>query len=339
MLEKTLTKLRCPRTGAPARKVVEGEVRNINGVDHYWSGRVDFGETHYPIEDGILCFHADSGQPLYESMWAGDFRKEVSGQSVYGAARREKLLTRLGCRSLGWLEGKTFLDVGCGLGRFTHAAVELGADVMALDLALPGVKNCFRRLSETLPTESFGRCDFIQANALESVFKRESFDVVFSSYALHHMESTRRAIETIGAYVAKEGNLTVTVFREDSGHPLSMWWFRDAVMNIPEETRLRALAKLGLLEIDGVETVIDYPALAEKISADSDLKAVSDQLGLPFIMHRENFTTPYIWFQTANELKRWFESAGFTVESDSGETMVGWKGRTSRLNFLRRMLS
>lgn len=306
MLERNLEFLICPQSGTSATAVTGAGVKRLNGVDHIWNGSVSFGGgTSYPVTEGILSFGTYPNQALYDKMWESDYAKQSAGEATYGDQRHEKLLTRLGNKTLGWLEGKKFLDVGIGLGRFSHAAVELGADVIGLDSSLVSLQRTRSRLAETLSSDEFSRCDFVQANLLTNIFQPRSFDVVFSSYVLHHTEHTGQAIRIIGKYVRRNGHLAVTVFRDGTFPPL-MWWMRDALSALSEEVRIRSLAKVGILKMASVERVIDFPRIFADIESDPDLKAVSDAVCLKMLVHRENAATPYTWVQSREELRRWF---------------------------------
>lgn len=327
MLERNLSCLQCPVTRCRASELEVFERRVINGVEHIYSGAVMFDTSGYPIRDGIVCFGSHPNAELYDQMFGGDFVAQQRGEMPYGVSRREKLLASLGNRALGWLEQKTFLDAGSGLGRFTHAAVELGADVIALDSSFVGLMNSMARLAEQCSPSQFARCDFVQADILQRVFVPRTFDVVYSSYALHHTEDTRQAIATLGEYVKPGGHLAVRVHRAGD-RPPQMWILRQIFMELPREKRMRCLAKLGVLRMEGVTTVIDLPELAKIMSKDPDLAPITNILKQ---VHRENMCTDYTWEQTQEELARWFSESGLFVEYQMGDNIVGRFGEPGML--------
>ncbi|HEC14664.1 MAG TPA: class I SAM-dependent methyltransferase [Rhodospirillales bacterium] len=302
----------------------------VNGVDHIIDAVVLFGESEYRIENAILKFGSHGNKSLYDKMWRGDFKKQQKGEISYGVSRREKLLNRLGNKTFGWLEGKRFIDIGCGLGRFTHAAVELGADVISLDSSDVGLISVFDRLADKLTSKEFGRCDFVQANIMQSIFKDSQFDIVFSSYVLHHTEHTKKAIEIIAKYVNANGTLAVSIFNDSQGRLSMMRLLREEIMTLPEETLFRALAKGGLIEMEGVEKIIDLPKIVKKCQEDPDLAAVAKNIELEHLIHRETLSTPYAWQQSNKEIRSWIEEFGFTVEYQKGETTVGCKGKCDK---------
>ena len=52
------------------------EMRRVNGIDHIWSGTVNFGVAAYPVENGILAFGGHPNQSFYDTLWEEDFRKQ-----------------------------------------------------------------------------------------------------------------------------------------------------------------------------------------------------------------------------------------------------------------------
>ena len=333
MQERTIELLRCPFSMSAMTELNAEKNQMVNGVSHIIDGTVHFGDQIYRIEDAILKFGSHGNKKLYDKMWEGDFTKQRQGDAQYGVSRREKLLNRLGNKTFGWLEGKKFLDVGCGLGRFTHAAVEMGADAIALDSSDVALKSIFTRLSESLTTDEFGRCDFVQADIMQPIFKDSSFDVVFSSYVLHHTEHTRKAIEIVSRYVNVNGTLAISIHNVQSGRLSMLRLLREEVMSLPEETLFRAMAKGGLLKMEGVEILIDLPEIVKTCKNDPELSAVADKIELDYLIHRENLITPYAWQQLNSEIRGWFNKLGFTVEFQKGETTVGYRGRREKGRF------
>jgi hypothetical protein len=104
-------------------------------------------------------------------------------------------------------------------------------------------------------------------------------------------------------------------------------------MSLPEETLFRAMAKGGLLKMEGVEILIDLPEIVKTCKNDPELSAVADKIELDYLIHRENLITPYAWQQLNSEIRGWFNKLGFTVEFQKGETTVGYRGRREKGRF------
>jgi 2-polyprenyl-3-methyl-5-hydroxy-6-metoxy-1,4-benzoquinol methylase len=338
MLERTLLKLSCPLTGSLPTGLEVFEERVINGVKHIYSGNIVFKDSKYPIKEGIVCFGTSSSVSLYDNIWKTNFEKLKNNQITYDDLRREKLLTLLGCKTLGWLSKKSFLDVGSGFGRFSLAAVEMGADVIALDSSLEGLKISFSLLSDKLNSEQFARVDFVQTNIMDNVFVPASFDIVFSAYVLHHTQDTKEALKVVSKYVKPNGCLAVTVFTPESGHSPLLWVFRSFIMDIPAEGRQRIIGKLGILSVDGVKPVINMPEILNKLSSDPDLANFSSGIKLRDLLQPETISTDYIWIQSQGELSQWFNDLGFCIEYQLGETTVGRLGKATLIDRFKRMV-
>jgi 2-polyprenyl-3-methyl-5-hydroxy-6-metoxy-1,4-benzoquinol methylase len=110
------------------------------------------------------------------------------------------------------LEGKSFLDIGCGSGLHSAAAALLGARVTAVDLD---------PISVSTTQEIFGRfCRGITANIHEaSVFDLSPenigrFDTVYSWGVLHHTGDLERAIRQACALVTPGGTLAIAIYKK-----------------------------------------------------------------------------------------------------------------------------
>jgi SAM-dependent methyltransferase len=113
---------------------------------------------------------------------------------------------------LGDLGGRRALDYGCGHGMAAVVIARRGARVTGFDLS-PGYVAEARRRALANEVEA----DFVFANAEELPFADESFDVVWGSAILHHLDLSRAGAEL--RRVLKPGG--VAVFCEPwGGNPL-----------------------------------------------------------------------------------------------------------------------
>jgi 2-polyprenyl-3-methyl-5-hydroxy-6-metoxy-1,4-benzoquinol methylase len=333
MLEKHYSAFQCPIQRSSATDLDVQERRVINGVDHIYRGRILFGDKAYPIEDGILRFGAHTNEALYDRMWQAD---DSTSRGHVGPAAREKMLFLLGCKTLGFLENKTLVDIGAGLGYRTQAAAQLGADVIALDSSFQGLKRGMERMASQLSSEQYARVDVVQADIMQNVFALKQFDIVFSSYALHHTSNTHEALTTISKYVKNGGYLIVTVFVPEDNFPNTLWVCRSEVLSVPRDIRLRALAKASILPQNGIAPLINIPELLRIIDSDPDLAQISSAIGLRYLTHRENLDTEHIWIQSQEEIARWMTEEGFFVEFQKGETTVGRLIKPGLMNYIKR---
>ncbi len=111
------------------------------------------------------------------------------------------------------LRGARFLDIGCGSGLFSLAALGLGArQVMAIDIDPESVAATRRLLGEAAPDGGW------QARSV-SVFDLDPnetgpFDVVYAWGVLHHSGDMWRAVEQAGRFVRPGGLMLLALYRK-----------------------------------------------------------------------------------------------------------------------------
>lgn len=100
---------------------------------------------------------------------------------------------------------KLVLDVGCGMGRYTRIPVQLGAEVVGMDLGL-SVNKAYENL------KTFGNCHIIQADLMFPPFADATFDIIYSLGVLHHTPDTKAAFNSISGLVKEKGDVSVWVY-------------------------------------------------------------------------------------------------------------------------------
>jgi len=110
------------------------------------------------------------------------------------------------------LEGKRFLDAGCGSGLFSLAARRLGAIVYSFDYD-PESVDCAKTLKERyfLDDDSWeiNEASVLDFNYVNNIGK---FDVVYSWGVLHHTGEMWQAIDNITLPVAENGFLFIAIY-------------------------------------------------------------------------------------------------------------------------------
>ncbi|MCX7900996.1 MAG: class I SAM-dependent methyltransferase [Burkholderiaceae bacterium] len=148
------------------------------------------------------------------------------------------------------LEGKRFLDIGCGSGLHSLAAVRLGArDVLAVDIDADSVATSHAVLSRWAPGGHWQ----VQRR---SVFELDSegartFDVVYSWGVLHHTGDMKRAICHAAAMTAPGGLFIFALYRRVWMDWFWRWekrWYAHASSSAQRHARsvYRVLFRLGL---------------------------------------------------------------------------------------------
>jgi len=105
------------------------------------------------------------------------------------------------------LNGKFILDAGCGNGRFSRAAMDLGGTVVSMDLT-HAVEVAHGNLKR-----NGGTPHNIQGDILHLPFKPESFDVVFTIGVIQHTGAPLEAAAKLAGLVKKEGLFSVRSYR------------------------------------------------------------------------------------------------------------------------------
>jgi 2-polyprenyl-6-hydroxyphenyl methylase/3-demethylubiquinone-9 3-methyltransferase len=136
------------------------------------------------------------------------------------------------------LDGRSFLDIGCGSGLFSLAAMRLGAErVHSLDFD-PASVACAQELrrryepgSERWTIEAGSALD---RGYLESLGK---FDVVYSWGVLHHTGAMWEAIDNATVPVADGGTLFISIYN-DQGVRSRVWTrVKRGYNRLPEQLR------------------------------------------------------------------------------------------------------
>ena len=111
------------------------------------------------------------------------------------------------------LDGRRFLDIGCGSGLHSLAALRLGAaEVVAVDIDPDSVTTTRAILDHHFPDGNF-------TVEQRSVFDLEPkkigrFDVVYSWGVLHHTGDLHRAVQMAAFLVADSGIIVIALYRK-----------------------------------------------------------------------------------------------------------------------------
>jgi SAM-dependent methyltransferase len=137
-----------------------------------------------------------------------DYSRLVDEARISGATTAlERLLTA------DALEGRTFLDIGCGSGLHSLAALRLGASrLLATDIDPISVETTRRVVSDNAPNTTW-------AAEIRSVFDLNpadlgQFDIVYSWGVLHHTGAMYEAVTSASKMVSAGGTFVIALYRK-----------------------------------------------------------------------------------------------------------------------------
>ena len=149
-----------------------------------------------------LASHFEFGKNW--SSYSGLIDEEKVAEAIRGLER---------LAGAGGLVGKSFLDVGCGSGLHSLAALKLGAArVMGVDLDPHSVATTREVLSKLAPPQTWD----VREQSVFAITPQEigQFDVVYAWGSLHHTGNMYEAMRRATAMVAPGGIFIVALYRK-----------------------------------------------------------------------------------------------------------------------------
>lgn len=132
--------------------------------------------------------------------------------------------------SVTTLEGKNFLDIGCGSGLFSLAARRLGAEVYSLDYDPQSVACADELKKRYFPNDAqwtIQKGSVLDLDYLKSLGK---FDVVYSWGVLHHTGAMWQALDNARIPVRDRGSLFIAIYN-DQGRGSTYWTLVKRIYN------------------------------------------------------------------------------------------------------------
>lgn len=151
--------------------------------------------------------------------WA-DYAQHITDEKINQAQRDLQRLLPEG------VQGKTFLDIGCGSGLHSLAALKSGAAlVSAVDFDPNSVKTTKAVLQQYWRGENV-RVDWANILDLDTLdfLPEKYFDVVYSWGVLHHTGDMKVAIENAANFVKPKGVFVLAIYKKT---PLCPFWKKE----------------------------------------------------------------------------------------------------------------
>ncbi|MDO9513181.1 MAG: class I SAM-dependent methyltransferase [Elusimicrobiota bacterium] len=143
----------------------------------------------------------------------GKFINDINEETVNTAV--ESLQKSLNLNSF---KGMRFLDIGCGSGLFSLAAMKLNAaEVLSFDYSGKSV-NAANVLKDKYFKNSVN-WKILQASVLDKQFLQTLglFDIVYSWGVLHHTGDIKQALENAALPVKNNGSLFIAIYNDQGG--------------------------------------------------------------------------------------------------------------------------
>lgn len=209
------------------------------------------------------------------------------------------LVEELLCVEREWFQGRTVLDAGCGIGRWTLGLLRLGCRVLSVDAsahALEAVQSGMRELAPDAVRE--GRLETRQVDLLDlpADLRARRFDLVYSFGVLHHTGDTRRALGQIAPLVSDDGLLFLYLYGSrsvDLTKRMALAALRYGLAPLPFSWKARALAVLRR----GRDTHQSFDTFSPLINDTYEHETVEGwlrDLGFPDVTRTIDYTELYL---------------------------------------------
>ena len=187
------------------------------------------------------------------------------------------------------LQGKTILDVGCGIGLYSSIFAKMGFKVKGIDISTKSIE-----IAKKLPFE----IDFEVADL--NNYHDGKYDIVFCWDVLHHTFDAEIGFKRLAGFVNPKGYLIISIFNNRLiNERFARWLVRQFGDNIEGKLKFTKKHKKLLL----------FLVYLWKYRKHLD---ISDTALIDLFCHE------YAVYYSKKEVKRWFKEAGFKILNNDG---------------------
>ena len=157
----------------------------------------------YPIRNGIPRFvHSDDYVGNFTFEWNRFARTQLdSSNKTQISVNRLTEVTGLENEQL---DGKTVLEIGCGMGRFLEVVAKTAACVVGIDLS-------FSVDAARANLKGFTNVHLVQADIFNMPLAQNRFDLIYSIGVLHHTPRSKEAFLCLPSLLTENGTIAIWI--------------------------------------------------------------------------------------------------------------------------------
>lgn len=220
-------------------------------------------------------------------------------------------------------KGNSFLDVGCGSGIHSLAAIRLGSSLVhSFDYDVDSVKTTIEIKNSFSPNSENWRIEQGDILSDEYISTLSKFDIVYSWGVLHHTGSMWKAIENSMSLVKQNGYFFIAIYN-DQGWKSKFWWNIKYIYNkLPSGVNKAFALILGLLF--QLLNIIKYTILLKPMVAIKPILNYKKNRGMSYFHDVIDWYGGFPFeYASVDELSIFFKKHGFELLKVKQTTSLG----------------
>lgn len=212
--------------------------------------------------------------------------------------------------TVGQLENKIILDVGCGEGYFSLEMAKKGANIVGIDISEKMIEKCKKKKQQN-PTLNI---NFVSCSAENTPYKNETFDIVVCLELLEHVLNPNLLMKEISRVLKPEGMLFLGTPRKQTMIEKIIGYLFYFIFDFEQVRKFINKNKLSDISIKSCGLRITDEELVKELK----------RLKLP-----DNFSE-HLREYNNNDIKKLLESHGFIIKNFSGSPPFYWQIRKNK---------